>query len=176
MDDPELGRAFARRESWAYETAYRRFGSRMFTAALRVLKDSGNAQDCVHEVMLHLWKRGDAYRPQRGSLEAFLVVCARNSALGRLRRLEHANVELTPAHDVAVAGDDRDPIESARIARAIADLTPLQATAIDLAYYRGLTHTEIASKLDEPIGTVKSRIAGALRALRKSLTVESAHG
>lgn len=177
MDDAELGRAFARRQSWAYETAYRRFGARMYTAALHVLRDPGAAQDCVHEVMLHLWRRGDAFDERRGSLEAFLVVCTRNRALGRQRRLNaHPDVALTAAGDVASLPDETDPIERERIARALAALTPLQAKAIDLAYYRGLTHVEIAAMLDEPLGTVKSRLSAALRALRRALDVEPAHG
>jgi RNA polymerase sigma-70 factor, ECF subfamily len=172
-----LERAFARRQSWAYEAAYRRFSARMYTAALRILADAGDAQDCVHEVMLHLWKRGDAYSPERGSLEAFLVVCARNQALVRKRRgAKVRSVELTPANDVAVEQPESDPLERDRIARAVAALTPIQSKAIDLAYRRGLTHVEIAATLGEPLGTVKSRLSGALRALRRSLLIEVADG
>ena len=172
MRDTALERAFAERQSWAYEAAYRRFGARMFTTALRVLRDRGAAQDCVHEVMLHLWKRGDAYQTTRGALEAFLVVCTRNSALQRLRTVQRQTelAQRTSGDDVV---DDvmPDPIEHERITRAIATLTPVQAQTIELAYYRGLTHAEIARKLDEPVGTVKSRIASALRALRRTLVV-----
>jgi RNA polymerase sigma-70 factor, ECF subfamily len=177
MDEADLGRAFAQRQSWAYEAAYRRFGARMYTSALRILHDAGDAQDCVHEAMLYLWRRGDAYDPQRGSLEAFLTVCARNRALERRRRMTaHPDVALTAADDVAVTEAENDPIERARVARAVASLTPVQAKAIDLAYYRGMTHSEIAVMLDEPLGTVKSRIAGALRALRRALVMETANG
>lgn len=172
-----LERAFAQRQSWAFEAAYRRFGARMYTSALRILGDAGNAQDCVHEVMLHLWKRGDAYTPERGSLEAFLVVCARNQALGRRRRAEKIrNVELTPENDIATNDPETDPVERERIARAVAALTPAQAQTIELAYDRGLTHVQIAAMLDEPLGTVKSRLSGALRALRRSLVMEAANG
>lgn len=144
----------------------------MYTSALRLLHDRGGAQDCVHEVMLHLWKRGDAYHTTRGALEAFLVVCTRNSALQRLRSAARQSQLLQ-----RTAGDDvvdeivSDPIERERITRAIAALTPVQAQTIEFAYYRGMTHVEIAQKLGEPIGTVKSRLASALRALRRTLVV-----
>jgi RNA polymerase sigma-70 factor, ECF subfamily len=174
MRDTALERAFAERQSWAYEAAYRRFGARMYTSALRVLHDRGAAQDCVHEVILHLWKRGDAYHTARGALEAFLVVCARNSALQRLRSAQRQSqlAERTAGDDV-VDEIAPDPIERERITRAIAALTPVQAQTIELAYYRGMTHTEIAQKLGEPVGTVKSRIASALRALRRTLVVSA---
>lgn len=170
MRDSALERAFAERHSWAYEAAYRRFGARMYTAALRILTDSGAAQDCVHEVMLHLWKRGDAYQPERGALEAFLVTCSRNSGLERRRRTERqADVARRAAtsdeHEVLMP----DPIEHQRISRAIDALPPAQAQTIQYAYFNGMTHTEIASALGEPIGTVKSRLAAALRNLRRTL-------
>jgi RNA polymerase sigma-70 factor, ECF subfamily len=172
MRDAALEGAFAERQSWAYEAAYRRFGARMYASALRVLRDRGAAQDCVHEVMLHLWKRGDAYHTARGALEAFLVVCARNSALQRARSLQRqAQLAQHVASDDVVDEIVRDPIEHDRITRAIAALTPVQAQTIELAYYRGMTHSEIARGLGEPVGTVKSRIASALRALRRSLVV-----
>ena len=172
MRNVALERAFAERQSWAYEAAYRRFGARMFTAALRVLQDRAAAQDCVHEVMLHLWRRGDAYQTERGSLEAFLVTCARNSGLARRRTADRqSDLARRAQPDQSVEERTVDPIERQRIARAVAALTPTQAQSIELAYYRGMTHAEIALDLGEPIGTVKSRLASALRALRRSLVV-----
>lgn len=144
----------------------------MYTSALRVLHDRGAAQDCVQEVMLHLWKRGDAYQTARGALEAFLVVCARNSALQRLRGSQRQSLLAQHAASDGVVDElERDPIEDQRITRAISGLTPVQALTIELAYYRGMTHSEIAHDLGEPVGTVKSRLASALRALRRSLVV-----
>jgi len=122
--------------------------------------------------MLHLWKRGDAYSAARGALEAFLVVCARNSALQRLRSTERqSQLARSNANEDTVDEIAPDPIEAQRIARAIAGLTPTQAQTIDLAYFKCMTHAEIAQNLGEPIGTVKSRVASALRALRRTLVV-----
>ncbi len=141
MRESALERAFAERQSWAYEAAYRRFGARMYTTALRVLADRLAAQDCVHEVMLHLWRRGDAYQTERGALEAFLVTCSRNRALERLRsvgRQSDAMRRAAPSEE----GEELmpDPIERERIARAIDALPPAQAQTIQFAYYQGLTH------------------------------------
>jgi len=170
MQDSALERAFAERQSWAYEAAYRRFGARMYTTALRVLADRLAAQDCVHEVMLHLWKRGDAYQAERGALEAFLVTCSRNRALESLRSAGRQSNAMRRAVTPEESEDVMpDPIERERIARAIGALPPVQAQTIQFAYFKGMTHTEIASALDEPIGTIKSRLSAALRTLRSSL-------
>ena len=77
--DASLEDGFARREADAYEGAYRSFGPRMYSTALRLLRDPEAARECVHDVFLHLWRRQNAYATQRGSLEAFLVTCARNA-------------------------------------------------------------------------------------------------
>lgn len=170
--DEALERAFALRQPSAYESAYRCFGGRLYATALRILRDGALAQDCVHDVLLHLWRRGDAYTPQRGSLEAFLVACVRNDALARIRddarRRELAQRLADPEFEEMPS----DPIERERVTHAIATLPPHQAQTVLLAYYRGMTHVEIAHDLGEPVGTVKSRISAALRALRDALTTE----
>jgi RNA polymerase sigma-70 factor (ECF subfamily) len=85
VPDESLAELFARRDAAAYEAAYRSFGSRMRATAMRLLRDSDAANECVHDVFLHLWRKESAYSVARGSLEAFLVTCARNRALERLR-------------------------------------------------------------------------------------------
>ncbi len=170
MRDSALERAFAERQSWAYEAAYRRFGARMYTTALRVLSDRLAAQDCVHEVMLHLWKRGDAYQAERGALEAFLVTCARNRALEGLRSAGRQSDAMRRAATSEESEELMpDPIERERIARAIDALPQAQAQTIQCAYFKGMTLAEIASALGEPVGTIKSRLSAALRTLRGSL-------
>jgi len=147
--------------------------ARLHATALRTTRNAEAARDCVHDVFLHLWHRGCAYTPARGSLEAFLVTCVRNEALARTRnearRAElRANVRAETTYEV-----EDDPIERERIARAVAQLNPAQAKSIELAYYRGLTFAEVAADLGEPLGTVKSRISNALRALRSALGEEA---
>jgi len=141
----------------------------MHATAVRVLHDREAAQECVHDVFAHLWRRGSAYAPQRGSLEAFLVTCARNRALERLRDTSRGRAAI---QKIEVREDyvlEEDPIERERIARAIAQLTEAQAAVVQLAYYRAMTLAEVAAQLQIPIGTVKARLSAALRALRRSL-------
>ena len=172
-EDPELLRAFVNREAWAYEAAYRIYGRVLYAAAFGVLRVGTDAQDCVHDVLLRLWRRGDAFRTERGSLRAFLAICVRNEALARMRnarnreRIVESAGEPPPAGDVGDAVARRESIRAALLA-----LTDKQRRSIQLAYYQGLTHQQIATELDEPIGTVKSRLAGALRRMREAFIGE----
>ncbi len=170
--DEPLERAFERSDATAYDAVYRRYSPRLYATALRVLRDPATAQDCMHDVLLRLWKRGDSYSCARGSLEAFLVTCVRNEALARVRRnAREDRLQRALPHDEEYRMDD-DPIERARVARAIAQLTPLQAQMVEYAYFRALTLAEIARELNKPLGTVKSHISAALRALRAALRDE----
>lgn len=166
--DQLLEHGFARGDAAAYESAYRQFGARLYTTAMRLLRNDALAQECVHDVLLRLWKRGDAYSPQRGDLQAFLVACVRNDALARLRN-DARRREIVQATTEQPYEMEEDPIERERIARAVNELTETQRHMVQLAYYKNMTHSEIAEELGEPLGTIKSRIAAALRALRRTL-------
>lgn len=163
-----LERAFERRDAAAYETAYRRFGARLYATALRVLADPESASECVHDVFLQLWRNG-GYSARRGSLQAFLLVCVRNRALMGVRsdaRGRSAVERLASPREYTI---ETDPIESKRIDRALSQLSGGQAEVVELAYYRGFTLAEVAGELALPIGTVKTRLSAALRALRRRL-------
>jgi RNA polymerase sigma-70 factor, ECF subfamily len=172
LRDDALEDGFARRDAAAFERAYERFGSRMYTAALRVLRDRALAQECVHDVFLHLWRRGSGYTPARGNLEAFLVVCARNAALMRARDDARRRELVSSAPPAAQTAADPDPFEHESMHHAVSALPQEQSRIVELAYYRGMTHNEIASELHEPVGTVKSRLSSALRSLRAALGKE----
>jgi RNA polymerase sigma-70 factor (ECF subfamily) len=142
-----------------------------------VLHDPAEAEDCVHDVLVRLWRQGHAYSRARGPLEAFLVVCVRNEALSRRRRNVNREritrerlrvVESTPAEDEPV-------VQRLDMAHMVAQLNEAQQRTIRLAYYDGLTHEQIAQRLGEPVGTVKSRLSNALRALR-ALASTGEHG
>jgi RNA polymerase sigma-70 factor, ECF subfamily len=172
VPDESLEDRFARRDAMAYERAYHIFAPRMHATAVRLLRDSGAANECVQDVFLRLWQRRNAYASSRGGLEAFLVTCARNQALTKLRsekRFAAAAQALDREESYTV---EEDPIERQRVERALALLTEGQAAVIRLAYYRGMTLAEVAAQLAIPIGTVKGRLASALRALRRTLVVE----
>ncbi len=140
----------------------------LYGAAYGVLHDAGDAEDCVHDVLMRLWQRGHAYTPSRGSLQAFLCVCVRNEALSRQRsRANRLRIERENANAGAVAFDEDAIARGALMERSLSELTPIQREAIQLAYYDGLTHEQIAERLSAPLGTVKSRLSNALQALRR---------
>jgi RNA polymerase sigma-70 factor (ECF subfamily) len=172
VPDESLAELFASRDAGAYETAYRSFGPRMRATALRLLQDSEAASECVHDVFLHLWRKETSYSAARGSLEAFLVTCARNRALERLRDVTRGRAAIQKIEIREEYMLDEDPIERERIARAVAQLTEAQAAVVKLAYFRAMTLTEVAAQLQIPIGTVKARLSAALRALRRSLITQ----
>lgn len=173
-DDAErhaIQAAFVAREPWAFEAAYEAYRRQLYGAAFAVLHDRRDAEDCVHDVLVRLWRHGHAYSSARGSLQAFLAVCVRNEALSRRRRdvnreriaREHLRVvENAPAPDEPAAA--RIDME-----RMLSQLNDAQQQAVRLAYYEGLTHEQIAQRLGEPVGTVKSRLSNALRLLRTLL-------
>jgi len=177
-DDAErhaIEAAFVAREPWAFEAAYEAYRRQLYGAAFAVLRDGRDAEDCVHDVLMRLWRHGHAYTPARGSLHAFLIVCVRNDALSRRRRdvnreriaREHLRaVQHVPAHDErATARIDME--------RMLSHLNDAQQQAVRLAYYEGFTHEQIAQRLGEPLGTVKSRLSNALRLLRTLLGSEN---
>ncbi|HEV7178552.1 MAG TPA: sigma-70 family RNA polymerase sigma factor [Candidatus Baltobacteraceae bacterium] len=167
-DDEALATAFAAKERWAFEEAYRRYGALLYSTALRVLANPEDAQDCIHDALTRVWRSPDAYTRARGAVRSFLVVCVRNEAITRVRALSRR----TRLSDRLAAEpgeyeelEIRDVIEYDRLRRAMAALPKEQREPLELAYYGQKTHTEIASQLHQPLGTVKSRIALGLRKL-----------
>lgn len=170
--DDDLATAFAAHERWAFDEAYRRYGSLLYSAAYNVLGNAEDAKDCVHDALARVWKSANAYSRSRGAVRSFLVVCVRNEAISRHRslarraRLTERLAAEPQEHDELRAGD---PIERDRIRAALANLPREQQAPLYLAYYEGKTHTEISAELQQPLGTIKSRIAMGLRKLATAL-------
>jgi RNA polymerase sigma-70 factor (ECF subfamily) len=143
----------------------------LISVAVCVLHDRAAAEDCVHDVVLKMWNHPELYDSRRGSLKTFLIVAVRNAAITRLRNAaKRVEIErsLGPAL-IEDAPDIPDYIERSRLAAALRALPDEQRKALTLAYFGHLTHHEIAERLDLPLGTVKSRIALAMRRLRTAL-------
>jgi RNA polymerase sigma-70 factor (ECF subfamily) len=171
-EERALALAFARRENWAFDEAYRRYGSLLFSVALNVLHSAEDAEDCVHDVLVRVWKNPKAFAVDRGSVRAFLVVCVRNEAISRQRsaaRRTRLSEQITHAQDTIEELQIEDFVEQRRIREAIAQLPEDQRTAVFLAFFGGKTHVEIAKELDQPLGTVKSRISLGLRKIGAAL-------
>ena len=176
--DDELAEDFVARRPEALEAAYRAYASTLYSVARHVLGSDSDAQDCVHDALLRVWGRPGTYRPERGSLRTFLSVCVRNEAIGRKREAaRHFHIEQRAAlaepeqpYEIEI----EDPVDRARLHEALAKLPSEQRQALELAYFRYLSHTQIAEKLGVPLGTIKSRLAMGLRKLQNALPVPSA--
>jgi RNA polymerase sigma-70 factor, ECF subfamily len=164
--DEALAAGFAAHERAAFSEAYRLYSGLLYSAAFNVLHNSEEAQDCVHDALARLWRSPRSFSADRGSLRGFLVVCVRNEAISRKRRKER---DLRLARQIAAFPEEHeelhvpDPIERDRVRRALEELPVDQRRALELAFYGGKTHTEIAAELSEPLGTIKSRIKLGLR-------------
>ena len=158
---------FAARRPAGLEAAYREYSGVLCGVAQSVLGNASEAQDCVHDALLRVWSKPDSYRPERGPLRAFLIVCVRNEAIARKRAAARrcAIDERIALSRPAIESDLGDPIERVRVLQALRELPGDQRAALELAYYGGRTHSEIAAELGLPLGTVKSRLSLALRKL-----------
>jgi len=160
------------RDEDAMEQLYDRYSGIVYSVALRVLNDTGAAEDVLQEVFLQLWRNSDVFDSSRGNLGAWLAVITRNRAIDALRKrrpeTDVENVVLSVDCDLENETGRKVSIEKARA--ALAKIPPEQRKALELAFFQGLTHTEIAAKTGEPLGTIKTRIRTALMALRKAMT------
>lgn len=157
----------------AMTAIYDRYSSVVYSVALRVLGDTGNAEDVAQEVFLQLWRNPAMFDSSRGSLAPWLAVISRHRAIDYLRKRRPE----TDIDDVVVASDSRLDEEISRnlmlgkIRQVLGGLPHEQKKAMEMAFFEGLTHSEIAERSGEPLGTIKTRIRTALTAVRRSLQV-----
>jgi RNA polymerase sigma-70 factor (ECF subfamily) len=154
----------------AMAALYDRYSSIVYSVALRVLGDTGAAEDVQQDVFMQLWRNPGTFDASRGNLGAWLAVIARNRAIDAIRKRKPEDdvedVVLSVVPDMA-AEADRARI-AVKVREVLAALPAAQRAALEMAYYEGLTHTEIAAKTGEPLGTIKTRIRAGLIALRKA--------
>ena len=155
----------------AMAALYDRYSPVVYSVALRVLGETGAAEDVQQDVFMQLWRNPGAFDASRGNLGAWLAVITRNRAIDALRKRrpqdDIEDVVLSVVPDLA-AEADRSRI-AGKVRGLLGEMPPAQRAALEMAYYEGLTHTEIASKTGEPLGTIKTRIRAGLIALRKAL-------
>lgn len=149
---------------------YDRYSSLVYAVALRVLGDTGAAEDVLQEVFLQLWRKPTAFDAARGSLGSWLAVITRNRAIDSLRKrrpeTDIEDVSLSVSPDLAGSAERSKTAEKVR--GVMGDMLPAQRTMLEMAYWEGMSHSEIADKTGEPLGTVKTRIRAGLTALRKA--------
>ena len=173
VEEASLVAAMARGEAEALGVLFDRYSGLLLGLATRMLGRLEEAEELVHEVFVEAWRKAAAFDPKRGIVRAWLVTRTRSRALDRIRSPRRGRTRLVadPPRD---AVDNRAPDPSAgadreRLARALASLSEGQRRVIELAYFSGLSSSEISNQLDIPIGTVKSRTAAGLRRLRAEL-------
>ena len=149
---------------------YERYASIVYAVALRVLGETGAAEDVLQEVFLQLWRNPEAYNENRGSLPAWLAVITRNRAIDFLRkRKPDANIaDVVVYCDSNIFGKAEWSGALDKIRRSLSTMPAQQRTALELAFFEGMTHSEIAEKTGDPLGTIKTRIRNGLLTLRKA--------
>jgi len=172
MDDAALLDAVAEGSQDAMAAVFDRYSRIVYCIALRVLREPGLAEDVMQEVLLQVWKRPQSFVSQRGNLAAWLSVVTRNRAIDVLRK----RFPLDPIGDLPLP-DPRDMVLEReqgwlldKVKAVLDSLPPEQQGALELAYFQGLSHTEIAEKTGSPLGTIKTRIRAGLASIRKAMT------
>jgi RNA polymerase sigma-70 factor, ECF subfamily len=175
LDDAGLVRAIVDRDQRALAEAYRRNGDACFALAKRVLFDRALAEDVVQEIFLRLWNRPESYEPDRGSLRSYLIAQAHGRSVDLLRaetarrRREEREARQRVAEPIDLEREIVNLNEAETVRRALAALPESERAPIELAYFGGHTYREVASLLEQPEGTVKSRIRAGLLRLRAVL-------
>jgi RNA polymerase sigma-70 factor (ECF subfamily) len=146
---------------------YDRYSGLVNGLALRILRNTAEAEEVIQEVFVQVWRQAERFDPARGSVEAWICTIARTRALDRLRRRTSRREDSDDA--IPGASDMPKTVESLAVRKALDTLSADQRTALELAYYEGLTQSEIAERLGEPLGTVKTRIRTAMIRLRDVL-------
>jgi RNA polymerase sigma-70 factor, ECF subfamily len=173
VSDAEIVARICSGDESAMALLYDRYSRVVYAVALRVLSDGSAAEDILQDVFMQLWRNPQAFNASRGSLAAWLAVIARNRAIDKLRK---KRPEAEPAETViAVAPDLEDTaghnLAIEKVRTVLAGIPAEQRAALEMAFFEGLTHVEIAGKTGQPLGTIKTRIRSGLSAVRKAFAV-----
>jgi RNA polymerase sigma-70 factor (ECF subfamily) len=169
----------ARGDEQAFAALYDATSRRVHGLVLRVVRDPAQAEEVTQEVYLQAWRTSAAYDEDKGSAMSWLMTLAHRRAVDRVRTAEaasrqdttyHQRTQVVPHDTTAEAAETS--IEARRVRTALGELTPVQREALELAFYGGYTHTEVATMLDLPVGTAKTRIRDGLIRLRDAMGVD----
>jgi RNA polymerase sigma-70 factor (ECF subfamily) len=172
----QLIQQLARGDREAFGRFYDRFASLVFTFAMRILRDRSAAEDLLQEVFLQIWRDAGSYSPARGTPEAWIITITRSRAIDRLRSIRRRERSFVPMegssgkeYDAKVESGAASSDTRIMVNSAMSQLADNQRQVLELAYFDGLSQSEIADKLKEPLGTVKTRMRAALGRLRELL-------
>jgi RNA polymerase sigma factor (sigma-70 family) len=173
LSDEALVALVARGEEDALAALYDRFGRTAYGLALRVVRDAELAEDVVQEAFLSLWRTAGRFVPERARAGTWLLTLVHRRAVDLVRREERRRAEpIESAPEAADAAAEEAPwlrLERERVRAALASLPDAQREAIELAYYGGFTQAELADRLGQPLGTIKSRMFAGLARLGELL-------
>lgn len=165
--------AVRRGDARALEELYRRHSPRLYALLLRMLRENADAEEILQETFVDAWRRAGEYAASRGSVEAWLITIARSRAIDRIRnrgarlRLVRQTEQQAPAD--APQSEPPDVHAQTRLRRALGTLPPEQRRALELAYWEGLSQSEISEHTGDPLGTVKTRVRLGLQRLAELL-------
>jgi RNA polymerase sigma-70 factor, ECF subfamily len=161
------------RDEAALAALYDRYAAMLTSVLNRILRDSQAAEEILQDTFFQLWRSAARFDAARGSLAGWLLVMARNRAISRLRRRNPAAGDELRENTVVLPLNLESSLAQqqllARVKSALANLPAEQRTCVELAYFEGLTHTEIARRTGDPLGTVKTRLRSAVESLKRNL-------
>ena len=173
--DQQLMQQMREHRPEALSRLYDQYSSLVYSIAMRVLRDPAAAEDVMQEVFLKLWQQPECFAQQRGSLCGWLAVVARNRAIDRVRGARHVenidDLQLCGAGDLGSEAERSLMIEKVRT--VIDGMSADQRQAVEMAFFEGCTHSEIAQQTGQPLGTVKTRIRSALTTIRKVMDLQA---
>jgi RNA polymerase sigma-70 factor, ECF subfamily len=177
QDDRELAERLKRRDQRAVGELYDRYGRLAYSLIYRIVKDTGIAEDLTQETFLRVWNRAAAFDTEKGSLGAWIMTVARNRAIDYVRSVQgrmRDNVYELDASDnpvlfTTIEGSIINSERARRLKQAFEALNANQRMVIEMAYYEGLSQTEMADRIKQPLGTVKTWCRTALLKLREEL-------
>jgi RNA polymerase sigma-70 factor (ECF subfamily) len=177
LSDEALLALVARSEESALAELYDRFGSVAFGLALRVLRDEGLAQDAVQDAFLAIWRTARTFSPERGAARTWVLTLVHRRAVDVVRREQRRRTDPIESAPEPVEPQGTDDLawlrfERDRVQSALRRLPDQQREALELAYYGGFTQSQLAARLGEPLGTIKSRMHTGLARLRELLEAE----
>jgi RNA polymerase sigma-70 factor, ECF subfamily len=179
--DREMIERIGRGDQSAFSALYDRLSRPLYSLALRMLGDAGDAQDALQDVFLQIWSRAATYNPEQSTVFSWTVLLTRSRVIDRLRARKRRlrvvdsatgdeDADVADASTMESAADTADKnAEAARVRSVLNNLPSEQREAIELAFFGHLTHHEIAARLGEPLGTIKARIRRGLLKLRERL-------
>ena len=149
-----------------------RYSRVVYSVSLRVLRDPAAAEDVLQDIFMQIWRKPESFLPTRGSLGGWLAVVARNRSIDVIRRRKPQDSveDIALASPFNLAEESERTILMQRARGAILQIQPEQRKVVEMAFFDGLTHAEIAELTGDPLGTVKTRIRTGLLSLRKAMT------